>query len=113
MNNKVDGVSANSPIPLNRSLVPIGIPKAAGDSTVLQIKSPPIKPVDFWTHPNSFVGLRNTFVPFETLDKFISWQREKLEKADILKFRNAIKVDPVIKGTIEDLIPVFAKNNVD
>ncbi len=113
MNNKVDGVSTNSPIPRNRSLVPISIPKAVSDLTISPTKSPPIKPVDPWLHPNLFVGLRNTFVPFETLEKFISWQREKLEKADILKFRNAIKVDPTVKGTIEDLIPVFAKSDAD
>ena len=113
MDNKIDGVSGNTSVPRNRSLVPVSTPDTDDNSTVLQTPAPKIKPVDPWIYPSLLTGLRNSFLPFENLEKFISWQRKKLEKNELIRFRNAVKVNNEIKGAIEDLIPIFFKSNAN
>ena len=113
MDDKVKRVGS-SLIPLSKPLAGNDTPDVVPDVPLVQVvKLPPVKSVDPWLHPNLFVGLRNTFVPFETLEKFIFWQRTKLTKAQMLNFRNAAQINTEVKETIEDLIPIFFKNNAD
>ena len=113
MDDKVKRVST-SLIPLSKPLAGNDIPNIVPDVSLVPVVTlPPVKSIDPWLHPNLFVGLRNTFVPFETLEKFISWQRTKLSKAQMLNLRNATQISAEVKETVEDLIPVFSKDNAD
>ena len=94
MDNIVNGVGGSSPTPFNKLLAVNNAQNRTTNSAPaasLQVVNPsPVQPISYWTHPNLFVGLRNAFLPLESIDKFIAWQKEKLEKTDIQFIFNSI-----------------------
>lgn len=111
MDNIINGVGGNPLLPLDKSralTVPPSSTKSENKPETL-----PLETVDHRQYPHLLVGLRNTLVPFETLEKYISWQRSKLEKNDVLRFRNVTRIDRSVQGTMEDLIASFSKNKTD
>ncbi len=101
--------------PVGTALVLFRKPLADGPPPEdLPVESEPVEQISFWQYPHLFTGFRNSFLPLqEKLDGFVSWQMEKLQRSQELNFRNAVQVDPSIKETIKDLIPVFSKNSAD
>ena len=77
-------------------------------------KVPEIEIINFSTHPNFFNGLRKIIQPVEGLRAFIKWQKSKQEDLFLFEcIKDALRVDPSIKGTTEDLILSFSKRNID
>ncbi len=116
MDNIINRVGGNPLPPSDKSKALIVHPSSAKSENNSKGTEPerlPVETVDHRQYPHLLVGLRNALIPFETLEKYISWQRSKLETNDILRFRNATRIDRNVQGTMEDLISSFSKNNTD
>ena len=93
--------------PVSTALVPLKKPldsSPAPETPPEIVESPPVEQISFWQYPHLFTGFRNSFLPLqENLDKFVSWQRERLQSPQEINFRNAVKIDTEIRGRVEDL----------
>lgn len=114
MANLISGTGGNSLVPLNNNL-PANFEQPVPNTAEPRIVSPgkEVEQIDPWTHHNTFSGIRSALYPLDTLKKFIDWQRDKLDKPQILKFRKAVIPDPLVEETIKDIFPQFDKSGMD
>ena len=111
MDNKIKAIGHDHvPVSKPLAIVPVpeeSLPEVAKPSSQTEEASP-------WRYPHLRSGLRNSFLPLQqNLDKFVSWQREKLQTTQELNFKDVVKTDPHIRETIKDLIPAFCNNDTD
>lgn len=111
MNNKIKAIGHDL-VPVGKPLVTASVP----EEPLPEVATPSLQTEEasLWQYPHLRNGLRNSLLPLQqNLDKFVSWQREKLQTAQELNFKEVVKTDPHIRETIKDLIPAFSNNNTD
>ncbi|MBI3590665.1 MAG: hypothetical protein HY094_04715 [Candidatus Melainabacteria bacterium] len=74
---------------------------------------PVVEALNMSSYPKLSKNFRAVISPLEGLQKFIRWQRKKLDMSSDECFRDALKFDSSLKDTIEDLVPVFSKGGLD
>lgn len=72
-----------------------------------------VKPIDYGTHPDLFIGLRNAVFPIGGIRKYIDWLKTKSGNSVTERAMTALELDNSLTDSIDDLAKEYSKSGLD